>query len=266
MRRRGEAGTQISSRPCVSGELGHRGLVGFGIRRRQTPQQITEARGPAASLRRDALFRRMLLVADVVAIAGTFLVVTQLSSRPLQLTWVSIVGVPILLVGAKLFGLVRPRRDAAAQDDARRGAQAVPAGDAVRADGVAGGRTDRQRRLSRSPRGAVPVAGAARWLVLARARRGRSRCAWRRSSAACSSAMRRSARTIRSKLTDHGGIKATMVAHLDLDKAAPWSTDALLAAPARGDPRSGAAARRAPRDRRAAAARRPARCSTWCAR
>ena len=41
--------------------------------------------------------------------------------------------------------------------------------------------------------------------------------------------MRRSARTIRCKLTDHRGIKATMVAQLDLDKAAPWSTDALSA-------------------------------------
>jgi len=36
-----------------------------------------------------------------------------------------------------------------------------------------------------------------------------------------------SAQTIRSKLTGHGGIKATMVAQLDLDKAGPWSTDAL---------------------------------------
>ena len=32
--------------------------------------------------------------------------------------------------------------------------------------------------------------------------------------------------TIGSKLSGHGGIKANMVAHLDLDKIAPWSTDA----------------------------------------
>ena len=100
----GEAGTQTRLGRAPA-SVGTRGLVGLGIRRRQTSQQITEARGPAASLRRDALFRRMLLVADVVAIAGTFLVVTQLSSRPLQLTWLSIVGLPLLLIGAKLFGL-----------------------------------------------------------------------------------------------------------------------------------------------------------------
>ena len=34
-----------------------------------------------------------------------------------------------------------------------------------------------------------------------------------------------SAETIRSKLTGHGGVKAKVVAHLDLDKVAPWSTD-----------------------------------------
>jgi exopolysaccharide biosynthesis polyprenyl glycosylphosphotransferase len=38
-----------------------------------------------------------------------------------------------------------------------------------------------------------------------------------------------SARTIRCKLTGHRGVKAMMVAQLDLDKAAPWSTDALSA-------------------------------------
>jgi exopolysaccharide biosynthesis polyprenyl glycosylphosphotransferase len=34
-----------------------------------------------------------------------------------------------------------------------------------------------------------------------------------------------SARTVRAKLTDHHGVKATMVAQLNLDKAAPWSAD-----------------------------------------
>ncbi len=34
-----------------------------------------------------------------------------------------------------------------------------------------------------------------------------------------------SAATIRSKLGCGGGVKATVVAHLDLDKVAPWSTD-----------------------------------------
>src|ERR1700678_4113002 len=108
---RGKAGTaqarvgRVSLSAGARVSAGARGFVGLGIRRRSTPRQITEARGPAASLRRDALFRRMLLLADVVAIAGTFLLVTQLSPRSLQLTWLSILGLPLLLIGAKLFGL-----------------------------------------------------------------------------------------------------------------------------------------------------------------
>jgi hypothetical protein len=63
---------------------GVRSLVGLEIRRNPPSQQITEARGLAASLRRDAIFRRFLLAADIIAIAGAFLLVTRLSPRPLQ--------------------------------------------------------------------------------------------------------------------------------------------------------------------------------------
>src|ERR1700691_4408418 len=50
-----------------------RGFLGFGGRRRSGwVLGISEVRGPAAAMRRDALFRRLLLVADVVAIVGAF--------------------------------------------------------------------------------------------------------------------------------------------------------------------------------------------------
>ena len=45
-----------------------------------------------------------------------------------------------------------------------------------------------------------------------------------------------SAETIRSKLAGHGGIKAEIVAQLDLDKASPWSTDSYSEAAPGGDP------------------------------
>src|ERR1700733_2055473 len=64
-----------------------------------------EVRGPAACLRRDALFRRLLLVADVVAIVGAFLLTVGFSARSVQLTWAGVAAVPILVVGAKLTGL-----------------------------------------------------------------------------------------------------------------------------------------------------------------
>ncbi|HSZ03558.1 MAG TPA: hypothetical protein VK778_00005, partial [Solirubrobacteraceae bacterium] len=44
-----------------------RGFLGLGGRRRVVVGGIAEVRGPDACLRRDAVFRRLLVVADVVA-------------------------------------------------------------------------------------------------------------------------------------------------------------------------------------------------------
>ncbi len=54
-----------------------------------SPSVAADLRGPAASLLRDSIFRRMLLGADALAIAGAFLLTMALSSRSLQLTWAS---------------------------------------------------------------------------------------------------------------------------------------------------------------------------------
>ncbi len=82
-----------------------RGFLGLGGRRRVVVGGIAEVRGPAACLRRDALFRRLLLVADVVAIVGAFVLTVALAQRSLELTWAAAAGVPILVVCAKLTGL-----------------------------------------------------------------------------------------------------------------------------------------------------------------
>src|SRR5438067_1672302 len=74
-------------------------------RRRPSALRITEARGPAACLRRDALFRRSLLAADILAIVTAFVLTIGLSSRSLQLTWISMACLPALLFWAKLNGL-----------------------------------------------------------------------------------------------------------------------------------------------------------------
>src|ERR1700690_2356341 len=82
-----------------------RGSAGFGALGWLGGGGVEGVRGPAASLRRDALFRRLLLMADVVAIVGAFLLTIALSRRSVQLTWAGVAAVPILLVGAKLTGL-----------------------------------------------------------------------------------------------------------------------------------------------------------------
>ena len=222
----GEAGTQTRlGRAPVS--VGTRGLVGLGIRRRQTPQQITEARGPAACLRRDALFRRMLLTADVIAIAGTFVVVTQLSSRPLQLTWLSIVGLPLLLLGAKLFGLYDRDETLLRKTTLDEVPKLFHLATLCALTAWLGSELIVRGGFLRRPEALVLWVALLAGLVLARAAARAlalylapvERCLFVGDEA--------SARTIRSKLTGHRGVKAEMVAQLDLDKAAPWSTDAL---------------------------------------
>jgi exopolysaccharide biosynthesis polyprenyl glycosylphosphotransferase len=222
---RGKAGTD----PRIgrgSASTAARGFVGLGVRRRQSPAQITEARGPAASLRRDALFRRMLLLADVVAIAGTFVVVTQLSSRPLQLTWLSIVGLPLLLVGAKLFGLYDRDETLLRKTTLDEVPKLFHLATLCALTAWLGSELIVKGGYLRRPEALVLWVALLAGLVLARALARAvalrfapvERCLFIGDEA--------SARTIRAKLTDHHGVKASMVAQLDLDKAAPWSTDA----------------------------------------
>ncbi len=222
----GEAGaqTRLGRAPA---SFGTRGLVGLGIRRRQTPQQITEARGPAASLRRDALFRRMLLVADVIAIAGTFLVVTQLSPRPLQLTWLSIVGLPLLLIGAKLFGLYDRDETLLRKTTLDEVPKLFHLATLCALTAWLGSELIVRGGFLRRPEALVLWVALLAGLVLARAA-ARALALYMSPVERCLFVGdERSARTIRSKLTDHRGIKATMVAQLDLEEAGPWSTDAL---------------------------------------
>ncbi len=218
----GEVGTQarLELAPVPSG---HRGFVGL---RRPVLQRITEARGPAASMQRDALFRRMLLAADVVAIVGAFALTVGLSSRSLQLTWAGVAGVPVLLLGAKVLGLYD--RDEAllrktTLDEAPKLFQVATLCALVAwlSGGlIVAGELDRHAALF-----LWLALGAL--LMLARTV-ARAIALWMAPTERClfigDGAL---ANTIRSKLGGHGGIKAKIVAHVDLDMAAPWSTDAI---------------------------------------
>src|ERR1700758_4943562 len=81
------------------------GLRGRRRRRLSLAPGISEARGPAASLRRDTLFRRMLLMADGLAIVGAFVLTVELSHRDAGLTPFCLAALPILIGCAKMSGL-----------------------------------------------------------------------------------------------------------------------------------------------------------------
>ncbi len=184
------------------------------------------ARGLAENLSREALFRRSLLAADVLAIVGAFVLLTQITSRSLQLTWVSVCGLLTLLVSAKMFGLY-DRDDVLLHkttlDEAPKLFHVATLGALVA--WLAGGFVVQGATLSRHE-------ALLLWLMLAillmltrssaRALALRvvpaERCLFIGDQA--------SARTIRSKLSGHSGVNAELVAHLDLDDVASWSAKA----------------------------------------
>jgi exopolysaccharide biosynthesis polyprenyl glycosylphosphotransferase len=181
-------------------------------------------------LRRDALFRRALLVADVAAILGALILTVVLSSRrvPLQLTWESFVGVPLLLIGAKLLGLYDRDETLLRRttlDEAPKLFQlatlctlvALLAGRLVVA-----GTLDRREALFLW----VVLAGL---LLLARAS-ARGIALWLGPVERCLFiGDERSAEVVGAKLNGHGGVKAKIIAHLDMGQVAPWSTDTFSA-------------------------------------
>jgi exopolysaccharide biosynthesis polyprenyl glycosylphosphotransferase len=185
---------------------------------------IAEVRGPAASLRRDSVFRRLLVIADVFAMVAAFVLTVELSRRSIQLTWAAIAAVPILVVCAKLTGLYD--RDETLMrkttlDEAPKLFQLATlcALIAWLTGGLlVHGALDRHEAMFLW----LALAGL---LILARA--------GARVLALRISPVERclfigdevSAETIGSRLTGHGGINAKVVAHIDLDKVEPWSTD-----------------------------------------
>jgi exopolysaccharide biosynthesis polyprenyl glycosylphosphotransferase len=166
----------------------------------------------------------MLVLADVLAIVGAFVLTVAVSRRSVQLTWVGIAGVPILVVCAKLTGLYDRDESLLRKttlDEAPKLLQLATLCALVAwlAGGlIVRGQLDRHEAM-------VLWLALAVFLLLARTV---SRAISLRIAAAERCLFigdEMSAETIRAKLTGHGGVKADVVAHLDLDKVAPWSTD-----------------------------------------
>ncbi len=216
-----EAGSTESGVGWARAVPASRGLLG---RRRTLAPGIPEVRGPAASMRRDAVFRRLLLVADVLAIVGAFVATVELSRRSIQLTWAGIAAVPILIVCGKLTGLYDRDETLLRKttlDEAPKLFQLATLCALVAwltGGLLVHGQLDRHEAIFLWLALAV---GLVLMRALARAVALRvspaERCLFIGDEV--------SAEAIRAKLSGHGGVNAKVVAHLDLDKVEPWSTD-----------------------------------------
>jgi exopolysaccharide biosynthesis polyprenyl glycosylphosphotransferase len=222
----GARGYASSELPIADRGFADRGFVGLGIRRRAPLEPIAEtAPRPAAATYREWLFRRALLGADMLAIVLAFVLTVALSSRSLQLTWMSIVGLPILVVCAKMLGLydrdeVLLRKTTLDEVPKLFEVATLCTLVAWLAGGlIVAGTLNRHealflwltliallilvRTLARSL--ALHFAPTERCLFIGDAELSQA---------------------IRGKLTTDCGVKAEMVSHLDLDMIGSWSTDA----------------------------------------
>ncbi len=170
------------------------------------------------------MFRRLLLVADVVAIVGAFVLTVALSRRSVQLTWAAVAAVPVLVVCAKLTGLYDRDESLLRKTTLDEAPQLFQLATLCALVTWLLGGLITHRPLDRHEAlflwlalagGLILARAASRVLALRLA--PAERCLFIGDEL--------SAQTIRSKLTGHGGVKAEVVAHLDLDKVGSWSTD-----------------------------------------
>jgi exopolysaccharide biosynthesis polyprenyl glycosylphosphotransferase len=177
----------------------------------------------------DQLVRRSLLLADVLAFSFSIVAVSLASGRNIQVTWLGVFGLLALCVGAKVFGLYDRDESLLRKttlDEAPKLFQVATLG--ALCTWLAGGFVIAGATLSRSE-ALLLWALLSVSLVLARAgarafalRAGPAeRCLFVGDPAA--------AATIRNKFSDHHGVKAQLVAHLQPSEVADWSTDAVSA-------------------------------------
>jgi exopolysaccharide biosynthesis polyprenyl glycosylphosphotransferase len=184
-------------------------------------------RGPIVCLRRDTIFRRSLIAADALAIVAALILTVAIFSEAVssRVGFESLAGVPLVLIVAKVGGLYD--RDEAllrktTLDEAPKLFQlATLCALVVWLSGslVVGGRLTRVEALFLWPC-LVTLLIAARALARALALRVAppERCLFIGDE--------RGAAMVASKFVGHRGVNATIVAHLDMDQVAPWSSDA----------------------------------------
>ena len=194
-------------------------------RGRSTPLPIAEARGPAASRRRDALFRRALAAADASAVLAALALTIDLSAQPLRFTWVLPLTLPLVLLGAKVSGLYDRDASVLRKTTLDEMPRLVQLATLYALLAWLSGRVVLGGTLARRD-------GLMLWLLLALLlvlTRATARALALRLAPAERCLFigdRASGDAVASKLVHHCGVRAEVVARVDLAQAAPWSADA----------------------------------------
>jgi exopolysaccharide biosynthesis polyprenyl glycosylphosphotransferase len=174
-------------------------------------------------MRRDMLFRRLLLAADLLALTGALWVTLTLSSAGGGLVWAGVITAPVLILAAKLAGLYDrdpPLLRKTTLEEAPALLQLATLTTMLlwlSADALAHTRLkpgEVALLWAALALGLVVLRSASRMLALAYA--PAERC--------LVIGDERTAQALRAKLSG-GGVKATLVAHIDIDKLEPWTAE-----------------------------------------
>jgi exopolysaccharide biosynthesis polyprenyl glycosylphosphotransferase len=197
------------------------GLMGMG-ERRAFGLEMAEAKAPLARRRRESLFRRLLLSADLLAMLAALGLAVAVVPRELRLDWDSALALPLIVMAAKLSGLY-DRDDALLRkttlDEAPKLFQLATLCVLVVWLG--------DRSILGAPLGRVGALllwlALTLFVVLARACARRLALRLAEEERCLFIGALSAERRVRAKLKDGCGTKARIVAHLDLQEAAPWS-------------------------------------------
>jgi exopolysaccharide biosynthesis polyprenyl glycosylphosphotransferase len=188
-------------------------------------QPIAEARGPAASMRRDALFRRALAGADMFAFLGAFALTIVLSSQPLRFTPALLLGLPLVVLGAKVFGLYDRDEMLLRKTTLDEAPKLLQVATLCALLGWFSGNVVLGSTLARRD-GLLLWLALALLLVLTRVVARKLALRLAPPERCLFIGDRDTGAAIVSRLTDHCGMRAEVVARVELDEAGPWSADA----------------------------------------
>jgi exopolysaccharide biosynthesis polyprenyl glycosylphosphotransferase len=201
-----------------------RGLSWLARDQQKLQPALARVRGPAACARRDSLFRRALFAADVLGVIATSALIAVAYDSVQRASWLGALAAPTLVLGAKLTGLYD--RDPALLRKSTLDETPQIAQLATLCTLVCTLATASLVEPAPGP-GEVLAFWAALTAILLAARS----CA--RTLALLIAPSERclviggdhAAQRIRGKIEGGGTIKAELVAHVDLDRIAPWSSE-----------------------------------------
>jgi exopolysaccharide biosynthesis polyprenyl glycosylphosphotransferase len=185
---------------------------------------LARVRGPAACTRRDSLFRRALLAADALALATTSALIAVVYGGGQHGPWLGAMAAPTLVLGAKLTGLYDRDPPLLRKSTLDEAPQIFQLATLCTLTGVLA--TAAFNDPAPSPDETLVFWVALTATLLAARAGARTLALLAAPSERCLViGDARAAQRIRGKIEGGGGIKAELVAHVDLDRTQPWSSE-----------------------------------------